>query len=93
MMRKTQFYKILFLVSFWTLAIMYIELYEGVALGFRAPAHLVKTGVSYTFQVSLLTGILFTFFVGIIMASFEVLYLNKLLRKKPLGITLLIKTI
>ena len=27
------------------------------------------------------------------MASFEVLYLNKMLRKKPLGITLLLKTI
>lgn len=92
-MRKAQFYKILFLVSFWIFAVIYIVVYEGVALGFKAPADLAKTGVAYNFQVSLLTGILFTFFVGVIMAGFEVLYLNKLLRKKPLGITLFVKTI
>ena len=92
-MRKIQFYKIIFFVSSWIFAVIFIEFYEGVVLGFKAPADLLKTGVGYNFQVSLLTAILFTFFVGVIMASFEVLFLNKMLSKKPLGITLLLKTI
>jgi len=92
-MRKNQLYKILFLVSFWTFAVIFIVSYEGVTLGFKPPADLVRTGMGYNFRETLLIGVLFTFFIGTIMAGFDVLFLNKLLRKKPLGKTLLIKTI
>jgi adenylate cyclase len=92
-MNKTQFYKILFLVSFWTIAVTYLIFYEGVALSFKPPADLINTGMAYNFRASLLTSVMFTLFVGSIMAGFEVLYLNNLLRKKPLGMTLFIKTV
>ncbi len=91
-MTKTKFYKIIFLVTFWVFSVTYIVIYEGVVLEFKAPADLLKTSVAYNFQIRLLIGILFTFFIGVIMASFEVLYLHKMLRKNPLGIILLIKT-
>ena len=92
-MSKTQFYKILFLVIFWVMAAIFITSYEGVALGFQHPGDTLQRGGEYNFAVYLFTAILFTFVIGTLMACFEVLYLNNLLRKKPFGLTLLIKTL
>ena len=92
-MTKTQFYKILFLVSFWVMAAIFIVSYEGVVLGFQQPVDMAQRGTSYHFSIYLITGVLFTFVIGTAMACFEVLYLNNVLRKKPFGITLLIKTL
>jgi len=92
-MKKTQFYKIIFLIVSWTFATIFIISYEGAALGFKPPADLIKTGMEYNFRATLLTGALFTFVIGAIMASFEVLYFSKVLRKKPLGVALFIKTV
>lgn len=92
-MNKSQFLKILFLVIFWIFAVTYIITYEAIALGFSAPFDLAAKGMEYDFKTNLIIGISFTLVIGFIMAWFDVLYLSKYLRKKPFGLTLLIKTI
>jgi len=75
------------------MAAIFIISYEGTALGFQQAADMAQQGREYNFLVYLITGVLFTFVIGTIMACFEVLYLNNVLRKKPFGITLLTKTL
>jgi len=86
-MQKTQIYKILFLVSYWTLAAIFYVCFKAAVLD----------GVSLTerpfdFSISLVVAILGTIFPSTAIASFEILYFNKLLRRKPLGISIIIKT-
>lgn len=92
-MGKTKFFKIMFLVLFWTLAVAYNSLHDGIVLGFRQAADLAEEGLPYSFIVNLITSVLFTVVIGTIMASFEVLFLNKYLRKLALGKTIIIKSI
>jgi len=92
-MTKSKFYKILFLVTFWVMAAIFIVSYEGTALGFQQPAETAQRGKEYNFLAYLITAALGTFVIGMVMASFEVLYLNNALRKKPFGLTLLVKTL
>jgi len=92
-MTRVQFFKILFLVTYWVIAAAFIISFEGIALGFKPAADLVTEGMNYNFPILLITGIFFTFFVGSLMAVFEVLYLSNVLRKKPLGIALFVKTL
>jgi len=75
------------------MAAIFIISYEGTALGFQQAADMAQQGREYNFTIYLITGILFTLVIGIIMASFEILYLNNLLRKKPFGLTLFAKTL
>jgi len=49
-------------------------------------------GRPFDFSISLAVAIIGTIFPSTAIASFEILYFNKLLRRKPFGITLLIKT-
>jgi adenylate cyclase len=49
-------------------------------------------GIEYDLPRSLLVSVLVTFIGGTAIASFEVLYFNKLLRKQPFGKTLILKT-
>jgi hypothetical protein len=73
--------------------VIFITVYEGIFAGFQQPADQVQEGREYNFIVYLLTALLFTFVIGVLMATFEVLYFNTFLRKKPFGLTLLIKTL
>jgi len=87
-MRKIQFYKIFFLICFWIFCTIFITFYDASVLGFKSEIE----GEHYSFLRSLIAGILTCVIGATLLGSLEVLYLSKLLRKKPFGITLLIKT-
>ena len=88
-MRKIQFYKIVFLVGFWVFCTIFISFYEASIFGFKSGIG----GEHYSFLSNLTIGVLVTVIGATLLGSLEVLYLGKLLRKKPFGMTLLIKTI
>jgi adenylate cyclase len=46
----------------------------------------------FDFPISLVVAILGTIFPSVVIASFEILYFNKLLRRKPFGVALIHKT-
>ncbi len=87
-MHKTTFYKILFLVTFWVLAAVFIVFYEASVLGFKAP----EAGMPYNFPRILLIVVLVTVVGATAVSSCDVLFLSRLLRRRPYGITLIIKT-
>lgn len=86
-MRRTQLNKILFLVSYWTLAAVFYVSFEATILVTYAPI-----GRPHDFSISLIVAILGTILPSTAIASFEILYFNKLLRRKPFGSTLVFKT-
>jgi adenylate cyclase len=88
-MRKTQLYKILFLIIFWVCAVIFIVFYEAILLGFKSEIG----GEYYSFSRGLFAAILVTIVGASILGSLEVLFFGRILRKKPLGIALSIKTI
>ena len=71
---------------------MFIVCYDGAILDFKPPPYMPTEDSSHSFTKSLilvaLIGLIGSMFVG----SFEVLYFNQLFRKKPFGMTLLVKT-
>jgi len=87
-MKKRDLHKIIFLICFWVLCGIFITFYEASVLGFTSEID----GENYSFFRALLSVIISCFIGASILGSLEVLLLGKLLRKKPLGITLLIKT-
>lgn len=86
-MRKTQLYKITFLVCYWTLAAVFYVCFKATVINDYSPI-----GKPYNFSVSLVVAIFGTILPSVAIASFEILYFNKILRRKPFGINLLIKT-
>jgi adenylate cyclase len=88
-MRKTQLYKILFLIIFWVCAVIFIIFYEATLLGFKSEYE----GDYYSFSRILIAGILVTIMGAAVLGSLEVLFFSRLLRKQPLGLTITIKTI
>jgi len=88
-MRKTQLYKLLFLIIFWVCAVIFIVFYEASLLGFKSEIG----GEYYSFFRILVAAVLGTIIGGALLGSLEVLFLRRLLRKQPLGLTLTIKTI
>ena len=87
-MRKRDLYKILFLIFFWECCVIFITYYDASVLGFRSEID----GEYYSFLFTLITNFITCFIGASILGSLEVLLFSKLLRKKPLGISLLIKT-
>jgi hypothetical protein len=87
-MRKIQFYKIIFLICFWLFCAIFLAFYDASVLGFKSEIE----GEHYSFLGSLIATIINCVIGATLLGSLEVLYLSKLLRKKPFGITLLIKT-
>ena len=87
-MKKRDFYKILFLICFWEICIIFITYYDASVLGFKSEID----GEHYSFIKTLISGVINCLIGASILGSLEVLVLGKLLRKKPLGISLLIKT-
>ena len=87
-MRKIQFYKVIFLICYWLFCALFITFYDASVLGFKSEIE----GEYYSFLRSLIVVIVNCIIGASLLGSLEVLYLSKLLRKKPFGITLLIKT-
>ncbi len=86
-MKKTHLYKILFLVGYWTLAAVFYVSFKGANLEGST-----LTGRPFDYSISLAVAIIGTIIPATALASFEILYFNKLLRRRPFGISLLIKT-
>jgi adenylate cyclase len=87
-MRKIQFYKIIFLICFWLFCAIFLTFYDASVLGFKSEIE----GEHYSFLRNLIATIINCVIGATLLGSLEVLYLSKLFRKKPFGITLLIKT-
>jgi len=87
-MKKRDLYKILFLICFWECCVIFITYNDASVLGFKSEID----GENYSFLLTLITNIINCLIGASILGSLEVLFLSKLLRKKPLGISLLIKT-
>jgi len=85
-MRKRDLYKILFLICFWECCVIFITYYDASVLGFRSEIDWEY----YSFLFTLITNFINCFIGASILGSLEVLLFSKLLRKKPLGISLLI---
>lgn len=88
-MRKIQFYKILFLVCFWVACAIFITFYDASVIGFKSDIE----GEHYSFLYNLIVVIIVCSIGATLLGSLEILILSRLLRKKPFGITLVIKTI
>jgi adenylate cyclase len=87
-MKKRDLYKILFLVCFWELCAIFITYYDASVLGFKSEIE----GGQYNFMATLIAVVITTLIGSSILGSLEVLFLGKILRKKPLGISLMVKT-
>jgi adenylate cyclase len=91
-MRKDQLVKILFLVVFWVFAVLFYVFIEMAIENYFAEFREV-TVPPYNFKRVALIGVLVTIVGGSVIASFEVLYFNRLLSRKPFGFVLLIKNL
>jgi adenylate cyclase len=87
-MKKRDLYKILFLIFFWECCAIFITYYDASVSGFKSEID----GEHYSFLFTLISTIINCLIGASILGSLEVLLLSKLLRKKPLGFGLLIKT-
>lgn len=87
-MKKRDLYKILFLICFWELCAIFITYYDASVLGFKSEID----GGHFNFLTILIIVVVVCFIGASILGSLEVLVLGKIFRKKPLGISLLIKT-
>jgi len=88
---KVNLLKIIFLVFFWVLAALFYVFFESTLLTY----HNLSTnilGIEYNLERSLVVSIMVTVISGTAIASFEVLYFNKLLLKQPFGKALVVKT-
>lgn len=87
-MKKRDIYKIIFLIIFWELCAIFITFYDATILGFRSEIN----GKSTNFWITLSVAVSVCLIGSTLLGSLEVLLLGKLLRKKPLGFNLVIKT-
>jgi adenylate cyclase len=84
-------YKIIFLVSFWIFVALFFIFYDYAIL--FDPGILDNSQIKdYELSSVLISSMIATIVGGIFIASIEVFYFSKLLRKKPFGLSLLIKT-
>ena len=90
-MDKLQLKKILFLVSFWLFAGIFYVYFEGTVVGYNSTVYWA-TGEPYDFWVSMFSTIGATLVGGTFIATIEVMYFDKLLRKQSFGKSLLAKT-
>jgi len=87
-MRKIYFYKIVFLVSYWIFCGIFIIFYDASILGFKSEIE----AENYYFLRNLIAVIIVCGIGATLLGSLEVLYFSKLFRRKPFGVTLLLKT-
>ena len=87
-MRRIQIYKIVFLICFWNLCVIFITFYDASVLDFKSE---IK-GEHYSFLHTLLANIINCIIGATALGSIEVLYLSKVFRKSPFGMALFSKT-
>lgn len=87
-MKKDDAKKICFLICFWELCAIFIALYDASVLGFQSEVG----GEDYSLIRNMVSAMIVCFLGTSILGSIEVLFFGKLFRKKPLGLSLLIKT-
>ena len=80
------------MVSFWVLAVLFLTFYDRALILFDPAISPSIKAEDYDFWPIFITSLGATIIGGIFIASIEVLYFDKLLRKKPFGISMLIKT-
>ena len=90
-MIRIHLYKIIFLVCYWVFAAVFFVFFEGTIISYHSLSTNIF-GLPYSLARSLILSVIVTIIGGIAIGTFEVLYFNKLLRKQPLGITLIKKT-
>ena len=91
---KNQFYKILFLLTYWLAAVVFYVFLEMAIEDYTASVYgNHKLNYNYSLARVLIIAISAVVIGGSFLASFEVLFLNKLFRKKPLGIVLISKAL
>lgn len=87
-----QLNKILFLIIYWITAVVFYVFME-MAIEIYIVSFYNIENYEYNLDRVLIIGVLVTFVASVLISSFEVLFFNKILRKKALGIELLIKTL
>ncbi len=87
-MSRPQLYKILFLVGFWMACATFIVFYEGAVLQNTA----IETQTPYRLSSVLMAVLPVTLIGSLLVASCDVLILGRLLRRRPYGTVLLVKT-
>ncbi len=91
---KNQFYKILFLLTYWLAAVVFYVFLEMAIEDYTASVYgNYKVNYNYNLARILIIAISAVVMGGSFLASFEVLFLNKLFRKKPLGMVLISKAL
>lgn len=90
-MTRYQLNKIQFLFTYWLAAVIFYVLLEKSVEGYTVSFYNIPNYDSSLVRVFIIA-VLVTVIGASILASFEVLYFNKILRKKPLGTVLAIKT-
>ncbi|MBT8380935.1 MAG: adenylate/guanylate cyclase domain-containing protein [Ignavibacteria bacterium] len=90
-MTRVYLLKIIFLVCYWVLAALFYVFFESTLRSYHNLSTNVM-GIEYNLVRSLIVSVIVIIISGTAIASFEVLYFNKLLRRQPFGKTLIIKT-
>lgn len=78
---------------FWIAIQIFMTFYDWTIIDDAFRAGRMNERNVYSFDKNLINGFVVTLIGGVLIASVEVLYFSKLLRNKPFGIALLIKTI
>jgi len=89
---RNQFHKILFLVIYWLAVVIFYVFLEMAIEGYVVSFNKIDN-YNYNLARVLIIAISVTIVGASALASFEVLFFNKVLRKRPLGLVLLIKTV
>lgn len=91
---RNQVNKILFLLMYWLAAAVFYIFLEMSIEGYQASVYdIYKFNYSYNFVRILIIACSAVIFGGFFLAIFEILFFNKLFRKKPFGTVLLVKSI
>ncbi len=90
-MTRVNLLKIIFLVCYWVLAALFYVFFESTLRSYHNLSTNIM-GIEYNLVRSLFVSVIVVIISGAAIASFEVLYFNKLLRRQPFGKTLIIKT-
>lgn len=90
--RRDQFFKILFLVTFWIVAAVFYVFLEMAIEDYSAEFRNIDSS-AYNLTRVLIIAVIATLIGGTIIAFFEVVYFSKKFTRKPLGIVLLIKNL
>ncbi len=87
-MQRTRIREVVFLVTVWVLAAAFIVTFEGAVKQFQS----MEPGRPYSLGTQLGVAVVVTAVAGLLMSTFHVGYLSRVLRRRPFGFTLLVTT-